>query len=72
MRVYKPHSDAVINPMRDYPRNMPCICNSGKKWKVCCLPKQPMLVKIRKETPTLQNMVAKIKRDYKEMRKVKK
>jgi len=26
-------------------RNEPCLCGSGDKWKKCCMPKQPRVVK---------------------------
>lgn len=26
-------------------RNEPCLCGSGNKWKRCCMPKQPRVVK---------------------------
>jgi hypothetical protein len=26
------------NPLKKLPRNGPCICQSGKKYKKCCLP----------------------------------
>lgn len=33
-------ADYVENPMLKYPRNSPCWCDSGRKSKHCCLPKQ--------------------------------
>jgi hypothetical protein len=32
------------NPIQDLPRNKPCFCDSGKKFKKCCLPLQPKLM----------------------------
>ena len=28
-------ADLYFNPLLDYPRNAPCICDSGKKFKKC-------------------------------------
>ena len=33
-------ADYVENPMLKYPRNVECWCDSGRKAKYCCLPKQ--------------------------------
>lgn len=32
------------NPMRQLPRNMPCPCRSGRKFKRCCLKQMPIAV----------------------------
>lgn len=32
------------NPLTKFPRNNPCPCRSGKKFKVCCLSKLPPVV----------------------------
>ncbi len=34
----------VFNPMRKYPRNEPCYCNSGLKYKKCCLNTDPLAI----------------------------
>lgn len=36
--AYSPPRGQVWNPARDYPRNAPCLCGSGKKYKKCHLP----------------------------------
>lgn len=33
-------ADYIENPMLKYPRNVECWCDSGRKSKHCCLPKQ--------------------------------
>lgn len=35
---------AIWNPVKRYPRNAPCVCNSGKKYKKCCEPHQPVVI----------------------------
>lgn len=32
------------NPLRTLPRNEPCPCRSGRKFKLCCLAKLPQMV----------------------------
>lgn len=32
------------NPLLKYPRNAKCFCGSGKKSKVCCLPRASLSV----------------------------
>jgi hypothetical protein len=34
----------AMNPLLGYPRNEPCWCGSGRKAKVCCLPRQPRVI----------------------------
>jgi hypothetical protein len=34
----------VWNPIRTYPRNNPCPCRSGQKFKACCLNRLPPAV----------------------------
>ncbi len=34
----------VPNPLLKYPRNKPCICQNGKKFKVCHLNQLPRMV----------------------------
>jgi uncharacterized protein YecA (UPF0149 family) len=41
------------NPIQDLPRNKPCFCDSGKKFKKCCLPNQPKLMEIELARLTL-------------------
>lgn len=43
-QVYKAAEGYLSNPLLKFPRNDPCPCKSGKKFKKCCLPKQPMHV----------------------------
>ena len=35
-RIYNPTKGNAWNPLREYPRNMPCFCGSGIKAKKCC------------------------------------
>ena len=37
MIVYKPKTGYTYNPMCKIPRNDPCPCQSGKKYKKCCM-----------------------------------
>jgi hypothetical protein len=50
LKAYEP-GDAVkalpgfeMNPFRKYPRNMTCYCESGKKYKNCCLLIEPLAI----------------------------
>lgn len=40
-----PKKGFVWNPLRKFPRNMSCVCGSGKKFKSCCESKIPKVVK---------------------------
>lgn len=42
--LYAPMKGYEWNKMRSLPRNGPCICDSGKKFKKCCLDKLPPVV----------------------------
>lgn len=35
---------AAWNPYLKYPRNKQCYCNSGKKYKKCCISTEPLAV----------------------------
>jgi hypothetical protein len=35
------------NPMLNYPRNAECFCDSGKKFKKCCLKDLPLLIPVK-------------------------
>lgn len=37
MIAHKPIQGFDFNPFLKYPRNKQCYCNSGKKFKKCCL-----------------------------------
>lgn len=39
MQVYFPSKGCAWNPVQKYPRNEKCPCNSGKKFKKCCMEK---------------------------------
>lgn len=41
---FRPKKGFVANPLRKYPRNDPCLCGSGKKWKRCCEPDMPLYI----------------------------
>ncbi len=45
----KPKAGFVANPLLGYPRNAPCLCESQKKWKQCCLPKMPRFIPAEEE-----------------------
>lgn len=47
------------NPLRSVPRNFPCPCRSGKKFKSCHLDRLAPAVEV-KEVPRLQSMVRAI------------
>ncbi len=36
---WSPAENRVWNPLRDFPRNMPCFCGSTTKFKRCCMSK---------------------------------
>lgn len=38
--VFRPKEGRAWNPLSGYPRNEPCWCGSGKKFKKCCLNEQ--------------------------------
>lgn len=42
---FAPAEGRAWNPLRDYPRNLPCFCGSKKKFKKCCLAKMGDTVK---------------------------
>lgn len=43
---FLPKEGYAWNPLfRMMERNEPCLCGSGNKWKRCCMPKQPRVVK---------------------------
>lgn len=41
---YVPVEGSAWNPLQKYPRNEPCYCGSGKKFKKCCLPFEPLAI----------------------------
>lgn len=43
-RVLVPAEGGAWNPLLNYPRNLPCLCGSGFKFKVCCNGKLPRAV----------------------------
>src|SRR3954464_10524091 len=43
-RYMVPFPGHAWNPLRTLPRNNPCPCRSGKKFKKCCLPTLPQAV----------------------------
>ena len=53
---YEPRKDFAWNPLKGWPRNSPCFCNSGKKAKLCCLPKQPPVIKANDAAALLKAM----------------
>ncbi len=42
--AWKPKEGYEHNPLLTLPRNKPCPCRSGKKFKACCLDKLPRIV----------------------------
>lgn len=40
----KPATGFQYNPLLSYPRNAPCPCKSGKKFKKCHLPVMPAVI----------------------------
>ncbi len=42
--VLVPKKGAAWNPLLKYPRNLPCMCGSGFKFKQCCYKKLPRAV----------------------------
>jgi len=48
-RVYLSDREGLDwNPMRSYPRNLPCACGSGKKFKRCCRDKMGELIPVER------------------------
>jgi len=43
-KCYKPAKGHTHNPIFKHPRNSPCFCGSGKKFKHCCLKTCPAYV----------------------------
>ncbi len=43
----RPPPGMAWNPLKTLPRNLPCPCRSGAKFKTCCQPKLPMFVNAR-------------------------
>lgn len=43
-KIWRPREGFEFNPWRSIPRNDPCPCGSGKKFKKCCLPRCPLAV----------------------------
>lgn len=41
----RPDDLSMRNPMLEYPRNLPCPCQSGKKFKKCCYLTMPEYVR---------------------------
>lgn len=39
MRAVRETNDFRFNPLKRFPRNLPCFCGSNKKAKSCCMPK---------------------------------
>ncbi len=42
--AYVPIKGTEWNPMLNLPRNGTCYCGSKRKFKVCCLPKEPLAI----------------------------
>ncbi len=36
-KIWFPADGRLWNPLREFPRNMPCFCGSGNKFKRCCM-----------------------------------
>jgi len=64
--AYRPKDDSMFNPNRKYPRNLPCPCQSGKKFKKCCLLNQPMVVKKTDHNLKADRAFSKLKAAFKE------
>lgn len=61
MRALIPNVGYVWNPLLKFPRNEPCFCNSGKKFKRCCLNKMAKTVSARDSVEILKSMRAHLK-----------
>lgn len=57
--AYRLQPGYAWNPLRSVPRNFPCPCRSGKKFKSCHLDRLAPAVEV-KEVPRLQSMVRAI------------
>lgn len=49
-----------MNPFKKYPRNSPCYCESGKKFKNCCLNSEPMAIP-KGEAETARTLIAQLR-----------
>lgn len=54
MKAYKPKDGFDWNPALGFPRNEPCFCGSGKKFKKCHLLQMPRAV-THQDRATLQS-----------------
>lgn len=52
----KPLPGFAWNPLRTLPRNIPCPCLSGRKFKTCCLIKLPPVVPAKDAEAFLEQM----------------
>ena len=60
MTPTKPQQGFAWNPYVKYPRNELCYCQSGKKYKKCCLLTEPMIIPKHVEKAT-REMVREIR-----------
>lgn len=47
---------STYNPFLKWPRNRPCPCNSGKKFKVCCLDTIPKKIPLKNAALIMDGM----------------
>ncbi len=64
--AYRPAADCIYNPLKKFPRNLPCPCLSGKKFKNCHLNLIAPVIKADKLKPEWAAYLEKIRKDYKE------
>lgn len=64
-----PDADTKWNPAQKFPRNSDCPCGSQKKYKKCCLHKQPLAV--TKETAEAFKTIVDYGRENPDMKFVK-
>lgn len=58
MKVWIPKEGYVWNPLLKFPRNEPCFCNSGAKFKDCHLGKLKRTVSAKDSVEILKSMRA--------------
>lgn len=61
--VFKAKDGYAFNPIFQHmERNEPCLCDSGRKWKVCCMRNQPRVVS-QNVADHMEMRIAKMKQD---------
>jgi SEC-C motif len=57
-------SKEVAHNKSEIGRNDPCPCKSGRKYKVCCLPKQPIVTQLVRHPHTAETDSVRVPRNW--------